>query len=265
MASYGIKVYDDQGYINLHSDYSSLVYYGTMAQSQTPVRPTYQGDYFIPISEGEKDSNYDMGFLTQYKITLPTTVDKILPFYHPSFDGQEVAIIDIVNDGGGVWVVNVLFSGSSSSAPSLFAFVDIKDIQQYVSSSGYGLSVWDASSDLIFQNQYLPLRVDGVAVITHPTNIKTGPRGTCTNAQGAECHINYTSDQTNTFNVGTTITPTKLFHVVPSTYGGLAYQNEGRYETTCGFLNLGIGKTRGRISRGHLSAELFKRRTIPRP
>jgi len=51
--SYGLKSYDDDGYINLHSDYSSLVYAGEMSESASPVRPVYAGSNAISIQDYE--------------------------------------------------------------------------------------------------------------------------------------------------------------------------------------------------------------------
>lgn len=239
--SYGIKTTSDDGYINLHSDYSSLVYGAELTLTTSAVRPTYQGDYFIPISEYEKDAFYDMGFLAQFSITTAFPVSQIVPFYHPRFNGQEVAILDIVNDGGNTWVVNILFDGNENTVPRVFAFVDIKDIQPYINATGYGLVVYDAASDIIFHDQLRPLRVDSVTLIEHPSDIKTTPRGTCSNSGGAECHINFSSS-TNADYTGATGSSTKLYHIVPTTYGGLAYQSEGAYDRSCGFFGIGTRK-----------------------
>lgn len=239
--SYGIKVISDDGYINLHSDYSSLVYGGEFTRIQDPVRPVYQGDYAIGISEYEKDAFYDMGYITQYSFTTTWPLSKVVPFYHPAFNGQEVAIMDIVNDGGNTWVVNLIFDGNASTPPRLFVFVDMKDIQNYLNSSGYGITVFDPLGDIIFNDQVRPLRVDSVTLIEHPTEIKTNDRGGCSNTTGAECHINFSST-TNADFTGATGASTKLYHIVPTTYGGLAYQSEGAYNRSCGFLGLGTRK-----------------------
>lgn len=235
---YGVKSYDDDGFINLHSDYSSLVYQTSAAVSQSPVRPTYQGSHFISISSAQKDSQYDMGWIVQYTVTLPFTTSKIVPFYHPKFDEQEIAIMDIINDGGQTWVINVLFSGRATDTPGMYIFVDIKDKQASITSSGYGLTVYDAAGDIIFRDNIRPLRVDEVTLVTHPSSIKTGSRGVCTNSTGAQCHVDFTSDQEATFS-SVVATSTKLYHAVTSTYGGLAYENDGSFGTTCGFLNFG--------------------------
>jgi hypothetical protein len=239
--SFGIKTISDDGYINLHSDYSSLVYGGEFTRTQAPVRPTYQGDYFIPISEYEKDAFYDMGYITQYSFTTAWPLSKIVPFYHPAFNGQEVAIMDIVNDGGNTWIVNLIFDGNASTPPRLFAFVDIKDIQNYLNVSGYGMVVYDAASDIIFHDQQKPLRVDSVTLISHPSSIKTTSRGTCSNSGGSECHINFSSS-TNADYTGVVGSSTKLYHIVPTTYGGLAYQSTGAYDRSCGFFGIGTRK-----------------------
>ena len=61
--SYGIKTFGDDGYVNLHSDYSSLVYVGEFSKETDPVRPVYEGDYAIPILDYQNNNNYDQGWL----------------------------------------------------------------------------------------------------------------------------------------------------------------------------------------------------------
>ena len=108
--SYGLKSYDDDGYINLHSDYSSLVYAGEMTESASPVRPVYAGDYAISIQDFEKNNYYDQGWVMQFKINL--NVDYLVPFYRPNYNGQEIGILDVVNEGS-TWVVNLVYGGAT--------------------------------------------------------------------------------------------------------------------------------------------------------
>jgi hypothetical protein len=237
---YGIKTYDNEGFINLHSEYSKLVFGGEMTMSVTPTRPTYDGDQYIPITESRKDSNYDMGWLTQYTFTTLWPINELVPFYHPAFSGQEIAILDIVNDGGNTWAVNLIFSGTQSTPPRLFVFANMKDVQNYLNPSGYGIVVRDPDNDIIFYDGLRPLRLDGFLEVTHPSSIKTGSRGVCGN--DSTCHINFTSDGVSNNYAPVATTSTKWFHVVPSTYGGLAYKNEGSGSRNCGFLNLGNRK-----------------------
>ena len=67
--SYGIKSYSDDGYLNLHSDYSSLVYVGEMSVSVAPVRFQYSGDNSYTISLETSKLKYDQGYSVNFHIT----------------------------------------------------------------------------------------------------------------------------------------------------------------------------------------------------
>ena len=95
--SYGVAAFGSDGKLTFHSDYSSIVYAGEFTKEVDATRPVYTGDHHIPITPALKNSNYDMGWIIQYKITLD--VDYMVPFYKPAFNGQEIAIMDIINDG----------------------------------------------------------------------------------------------------------------------------------------------------------------------
>jgi hypothetical protein len=231
---WGIKSFDDSGYINLHSDYSSVVYVGEMAQSVTPVRPNYVGSRNIGISPAQKTAYYDMGYLIQYVITNINTTF-LVPFYRPSFSGQQIAILDVVKQDSTTWAVNVIYNGTESQMPRLFAFAPLNAMPEpALAANENGLRVYDQAGGLVFTTTKRPLRVDDAIMITHPSAIKTGNRGGCGN-DGGGCHINYTSDQARTFTGNITNTSSKLYHIVPSAYGGLAYKNTGDGSDGCGF------------------------------
>tara|TARA_B110000902_G_scaffold132878_1_gene154233 strand:+ start:405 stop:2165 length:1761 start_codon:yes stop_codon:yes gene_type:complete len=235
--SYGIKTFSADGYVNLHSDYSSLVYVGEFAKTTNPVRPVYEGDYAIAILDYNKVNNYDQGWLVQYTFDFDTA--NLIPFYRPNYDGQELGIIDVVNEGT-TWVVNVLFKGDVGNFPRIFAFAPLTDIPS-VTLSDNGLAVYDEDENLVFTDSQPPLRVDDVLSVQHPTSIRAAARGTC-GRDGTSCHLNYTSDQSNTYTGTATNTNTKLYHAVPSAYGGLAFDDNGTYERSCGFLGWGDRK-----------------------
>lgn len=230
---YGIRSRGEDGFINLHSSYSSLVYAGEMSVSAAAVRPVYQGDYAALIPENTKYNSYDQGWIVQFTVVL-TGVSTMMPFYAPHYGGQEIAIMDVINEGS-TWVVNLLHSGGSADTPKVFCFAPLTE--RSVTQNQYGLTVFDDSNKIRFTTSQKPLRLDDVITITHPSAIKTGARGTCANS--AACHIDYSPDQQNTFTGTTLNTPSKIYHIVPSAYGGLAYQNDGTFERSCGFLNWG--------------------------
>ena len=234
--SFGIKSYGDDGYINLHSDYSSLVYIGEMTQSVAPSRFVYTGDYSQTITSARLSSNYDMAYVMQFQYAVDFTY--IMPFYAPNFSGQEIAVMDVVKENG-VWKVNVLFSGASTQKPQFFVFAPITELSN-IQQSAYGLTVWDAGGNIVFTDTKRPLRVDDVITITHPTSIRVGSKGSCGN--DPSCDVNFTPDQSSTYTGSVNNTSTKMYHVVTSAYGGLAYKNDGTYTRSCGFLNLGKRK-----------------------
>jgi len=253
--SYGIKTYGDDGYINLHSDYSSMVYVGEMTQSVAPNRFVYTCDYAQTITSARLTSNYDMAWVMQFQYAVDYT--HVIPFYIPNFDGQEIAVMDVVKESG-VWKVNVLFDGSSTQKPQFFIFAPITEIAN-VSQNSYGLTVWDSNGDIVFTDKQRPLRVDDVVAITHPTAIRNGAKGSC-GRDGQTCDVTFTPDQSTTHTGSVNNTNKKMYHVVTSSYGGLAYKNDGTYTTKCGFLNLG----RKKHAWGYVSWDSF-RGTIKHP
>ena len=232
--SYGVAAYGTDGKLTFHSDYSSIVYGGEMSKTTDPARPTYTGDHHIAITPALKSSNYDMGWIIQYKITLD--VDYMVPFYKPAFNNQEIAIMDVINEGTS-WVVNLLFSGNSLQYPYVYAFAPLTELpSSAVTLNSHGIAVYDANSDLVFTDSKRPLRIDDVIAITHGTTIKSNSKGTCGNSNS--CHVNFTPDTSTTYTGSVNNTTSKLYHIVPSAYGGLAYENSGSGTNSCGFLNL---------------------------
>ena len=231
--TYGIKTFSDDGYLNLHSDYSSLVYLGEMTQSVAPTRFIYTGDSAKPLSAATISSNYGTGFT--YQVSFDTSSDFVVPFYLPSFDGQDVGIMDLVQETG-VWKVNVVYSGASNLKPRLFLFGPISDLSD-VAQNDYGLTVYNADSEIVFTDSKPPLRIDEVVTITHPSSIRTGSKGTCGN--DASCDVNFTPDQSSTVSGSVNNGTSKLYAIIPSAYGGLAYSNSGTFRKNCGLFNLG--------------------------
>jgi hypothetical protein len=229
----GIYVTDDDGYIAFHSDYSSVVYIGEFDISASPVQVNYTGDYEIPMTATVKSTYYDLGWIVQFRIN--TVADYILPFYNPNFNGQKIAIMDMIRDGTS-WVVNMVYSGNANSAPRLFCFAPLASVVS-PTPNDWGVSCFDADGNLIFTDSMRPLKVDDVVQVTHPTTIRSGGgTGTCSSST---CHIDYTPTEVNRIHGTHTQTATQLYHCIPSAYGGLAYKNSGSGSSSCGFLGLG--------------------------
>ena len=256
--SFGLKSYGDDGYLNLHSDYSSMVYVGEASINVNPIRPVYTGSEAETINSSRLSVNYDMGYIVQFRIQ--GSYSHIIPFYIPRFSAQEIAIMDMY-DGGSYWDINVLFSGTVSQTPKIYVFAPLTEISN-PAQSDYGLTVYNDDGEIVFTDQYRPLRVDDVVTVTHPSSIKTNSRGTCGN--DAACDINYSPNQSSTATGSVNNTSSKMYHVITSAYGGLAYQNNGTFSRSCGFLNLGTRKYawayqswasfRGTISHPHNTA-----------
>jgi len=231
--TYGIKTFSDDGYLNLHSDYSSLVYLGEMTQSVAPTRFIYTGDNAKPLSAAKISSNYGTGFT--YQVSFDTTAGFVVPFYLPSFDGQDVGVMDLVQETG-TWKVNVVYSGASNLKPRLFLFGPISDVPN-ITPNSFGLTVYNADSEIVFTDSKPPLRIDDVVTITHPSSIRTGSKGTCGN--DASCDVNFTPDQSSTVSGSVNNGTSKLYAIIPSAYGGQGYVNSGTFSRGCGILNLG--------------------------
>ena len=175
--SYGIVAYGTDNKIAFHSDYSSVVYAGQMSTTTSAAQPTYTGDHHVAINASTRSSNYDMGHIIQYDITLD--VDFFIPFYCPNHNNQEICIMDVVNQGS-KWVVNLLFSGNSNQAPAVYAFAPLTELpSSAVTLNSNGIAVFDGNSDLVFTDSKRPLRIDDVVTITHPSSIKTNSKGSC--------------------------------------------------------------------------------------
>ena len=232
--SYGIAAYGEDGKLSFHSDYSSVVYAGEMLKSADPARPVYVGDYHIAINAQTKTSNYEQGWIIQYRMELSSGY--LIPFYKPAFTGQEIAIMDVVNEGT-TWVVNLLYSGLDLQWPAIYAFAPLAELpSSAVSLNDHGIVVYDENSDLVFTDSKHPLRVDEIIEITHNNDIKLASKGACGNS--TTCHVNFTSDTSTTYTGSISNTTGKLYHIVPSAYGGLAYENSGSGTRNCGLFGL---------------------------
>ncbi len=232
--SYGISATGDDGKLSFHSDYSSVVYAGVINKIGSPAQPVYQGTHHVAISAAQKGTNYGMGWLVQYQISLD--VDYMLPFYCPTYNGQSISILDIINEGN-EWLVNVLYSGVEANWPQLYAFAPLSELpSSIVNESSYGISVYDSSSDLVFTDSKPPLRIDAVIQILHDSTIRTGARGVCANPNtNSTCHVDLRSDTVRNYTGTHLNTATSLYHIVPSAYGGLAYVNSFSGSINCGW------------------------------
>ena len=84
-----------------------------MSTTSAKAQPTYTSGNHIALTSAIRASNYHMGRIIQYDITLD--IDFFIPFYCPNYNNQEICIMDVVNEGT-KWVVNLLLSVTSYSS-----------------------------------------------------------------------------------------------------------------------------------------------------
>ena len=236
--SYGVKSFGTDGKLSFHSDYSSIVYAGEMTKSADPARPIYTGSGAVAIPNiyrGFKGQptfhsgnaatvpSYGQGWIVQYTITLDTNY--MIPFYKFGHSTQDVSIIDVIKDGT-KWIVNLLYTGDSLEYPFVYAFAPLSELPTAaVTLNSHGIAVYDANSDLVFTDSKYPLRVDDVVAITHPSTIKSGgAAGTALLA--GDVGVRFYPDQENHITGAVAGSNTKIYHCVPSAFGGLHYINE---------------------------------------
>ena len=252
---YGITAFGEDRKVSFHSNYSSVVYAGQMSTTTSAAQPTYTGDNHIALTSAIRASNYHMGRIIQYEMTLD--VDFFIPFYCPNHNNQEICIMDVLNEGT-KWVVNLLFSGTSSQAPTVYGFAPLNELpSSMVTLNDNGIAVYDSNSNLIFTDSKRPLRVDEALEIEWPQSndmidpnvagqygapIRVASKGSVAyNAGGTHpnagngMHVNFTPDRTKTYTSSATNSSNKLYSIVPTAYGGLAYESSDEGHNNCDF------------------------------
>lgn len=237
-SGFGIKAFGDDGFLRLHSDYSSIVYEGEATKvTNEGVYVTYNGDHSIAISDEVAVSNYGLGKFIQYEYT--TNGSSIIPFYKPSSSGQRIVIADMsrvlntndpANNGTYKWVINVYYA--DSSPPNIYIFCPAADLTntEMFADNDYGLFAYNDESKVVYSSSRKTLKIDDIVGITYSSLIKNDSKGNCSSAG---CHVNFLPTETTTIQGTVTHTTDTIYHCITSAYGGLAYKNEATGDQCC--------------------------------
>ena len=107
------------------------------------------------------------GGFKEYTYTLTSSYTPVPFFNMPTNDYY--GIVGIKNTTGSTWEVKLIRSGTSSSTPSLYVFVDARGIDATVTDN-YGLIVYMDDGTAAFDSRKGPLVVTGGTAVAHPSN-----------------------------------------------------------------------------------------------
>jgi hypothetical protein len=227
---FGVKVVGEDGFLRLHSDYSSITYVGKVLNFSTPSKVKYSGDGSQGISDADMINVFNVGWLVQCKYdAIPC--DAIVPFYKPFFSGQQVCIVDVEKVGNG-WVITLLYSGSSTSIPAVYMFAPMVNIPQATALSGDpSVSVFDAAGKVVFSSSKKILKVDDVVSITYPSTARTNATsaGDVKANSSVQCTGNVVPNEYS------------IFHLVTSGYSGTVYKASSSGTSKCSCSGLPFG------------------------
>ena len=189
--SYGFLATNDDGDVLISSETRNLHFLGKFSSPSVTNSATAYG--------GFKELTY----------TITSSYTPVPFFNMPTSDYY--GIIGIKNTSGTTWTVKVIRSGTSSTYPSLYVFVDARGV---TSSEGYGMKVLQDDGSASFDSRKEPLVVTGGASVTHPSNpLTTSISGLndqeCGSGSG---HSEHTPDnESSAYSVGT-LSSTPIFH-----------------------------------------------------
>jgi len=147
-----------------------------------------------------------------FKELTYTITSSVIPV--PFFDmptNDYYGIVGIKNTSGDNWEVKLIRSGTNSTYPSLYVFVDARGV---AATDDYGLIVYKDDGTVSFDSRRGPLVVTGGAAVTHPSNPLST---TISGLNDVECgsgtsHSELTPDnESSAYNVGT-LSSTPIFH-----------------------------------------------------
>jgi|21_taG_2_1085346.scaffolds.fasta_scaffold13103_4 hypothetical protein len=189
--SYGFEATNNSGDVLISSETRNLHFLGKYSSPSVTNSATAYG--------GFKELSY----------TITSTVIPVPFFDMPTTDYY--GIIGVKNTTGNTWVVKVIRSGTSSTYPSLYVFVDARGVS---SSEGYGMQVLQDDGSASFDSRKEPLVITGGTAVTHPSNPLTS---SITGLNSVECgsgstHNQHTPDnESSAYSVGT-LSSTPIFH-----------------------------------------------------
>tara|TARA_R110000823_G_C15921359_1_gene498700 strand:+ start:420 stop:1340 length:921 start_codon:yes stop_codon:yes gene_type:complete len=105
------------------------------------------------------------GGFKELSYTITSTVIPVPFFTMPTADYY--GIIGVKNTTGNTWVVKMIKSGTNTTYPVLYVFVDARGV---TSSESYGMQVLQNDGSASFDSRKEPLVITGGASVTHPSN-----------------------------------------------------------------------------------------------
>jgi len=149
------------------------------------------------------------GGFRELTYTVTTSVTPVPFFDMPTNDYY--GIIGIKNTGSNTWEIKLIRSGTGSTYPSLYVFVDPRGVSP---TDGYGMIVYQDDGSEAFDSRRGPLVVTGGTAVTHPSNpLTTSISGLADSGCGSgSSHGEFTPDnESSAYNIGT-LSSTPIFH-----------------------------------------------------
>ena len=107
------------------------------------------------------------GGFVELTYTITSTVLPV-PFFNMPTSGH-YGIVGIKNTTGNTWKIKLIRSGTSTTYPALYVFVDARGIDNFVTDT-YGLIVYMDDGTAAFDSRKGPLVVTGGTSVTHPVS-----------------------------------------------------------------------------------------------
>lgn len=210
--SYGIKVYNEEGKLTLHSDYGKVVYLGVANQlNSAPAKLYYNREADI-----RNDSSFNLAYTLAYEYT--STSKFILPFIEFS-EFYLFSIIDCVKTSNNTWIIHCL-SEKNTNLPVLRIFGEMSTEL----TSMYGIAVRDNLGKLIFSSDRKYLSIYDSKLIQYPNGVRTG---------AADNHTPNIAPNVYQPSPGKTYDMNKWYFTISSAYCGTAYKNSYSYSSGC--------------------------------
>ena len=149
------------------------------------------------------------GGFKELSYTITSTVIPVPFFTMPTADYY--GIIGVKNTTGNTWVVKMIKSGTGTTYPVLYVFVDARGV---TSSESYGMQVLQNDGSASFDSRKEPLVITGGASVTHPSNpLSSSITGlSATQCGSGSSHSQHTPDvESSAVSIGS-VSSTPIFH-----------------------------------------------------
>ena len=168
------------------------------------------------------------GGFKELSYTVTCTVTPVPFFDMPTNDYY--GIVGVKNTTGNTWVIKLIRSGTGTTYPSLYVFVDARGVS---STESYGMQVLQNDGSASFDSRKEPLVITGGAAVTHPSNPLSS---SITGLSEEQCssgssHSQHTPDvESSAVSIGS-VSSTPIFH-----YSSLAQtQRQAEFEVSTSF------------------------------